>query len=241
MNSLNALMRVHSVIGQILVSRSGTFDSKTMLDCITRMVQASGRYIALNHAISAVLLFDRKGSLEEVDRFYDRPGLTKEEKLDKVERLFSFWSVYLSQAGLARYLSHDHAIRALKMLAGRYESTDQFKTGHIPFNFTSVLIIASLYRNGTLERDLFEKAIEKYGENSAFIPFLRLAVHFYAYYMPLSIQDKQWLGSKLKMPVTRLEAQRRKALFAGQAVSPQSPGTPKKLRKANPRQRPHRR
>jgi len=215
MNSLNALMRVHSVIGQILASRSGTFDAKTMMDCITRMVQASGRYIALNHAISAVLLYDKPGSLEEVDRAYDDTKLSKEEKYQKVERLFSFWSVYLSQAGLARYLSHDHAIRALKMLAGRNENAENYKTGHIPFNFTTVLIIASLYKNQSLERSLIEGAINKYGDQSAIIAFLRVAVHFYSYYMPLSIQDKQWLGQKLNMQVRRIEAQRQKAVFAG--------------------------
>lgn len=231
MNSLNALMRVHSVIGQILASRSGTFDSKTMLDCITRMVQASGRYIALNHAISAVLVYDRQGSLDEVDRAYDSPGLSKEEKLEKVERIFSFWSVYLSQVGLARYLSHDHAIRALKMLAGKYENADIHKNGNIPFNFTSVLILASLYKNSSLERDLFDKAIEKYGDKSALVPILRVAVHFYSYYMPLSIQDKQWLGAKLKMPVKKIEAQRRQAVFSGHSLPAPSSNKPKKIRK----------
>jgi hypothetical protein len=235
MKSINALMRVHSVIGQILASRSGTFDAKTMLDCITRMVQASGRYIALNHAISAVLIYDRDKALDEVDRAYDS-ALSKDEKLTKVERIFSFWSVYLSQAGLARYLSHDHAVRALKILSGRLENQDQFKRGHVPFNFTSVLAIASLYKDNELDRVLFEKILEKYGEHSAIIPLLRVAVHFQSYYLPLSIQDKQWLGAKLKMQVKRIEAQRRQAVFEGKALpKPDRASVPKIRRKKSKR------
>jgi hypothetical protein len=49
--SVNALLRTHSVIGQILGARSGTFTASLVLDCITRMVKASGRYVSLNHAI----------------------------------------------------------------------------------------------------------------------------------------------------------------------------------------------
>jgi hypothetical protein len=206
-----------------------------MLDCITRMVQASGRYIALNHAISAVLIYDRDKALDEVDRAYDS-ALSKDEKLTKVERIFSFWSVYLSQAGLARYLSHDHAVRALKILSGRLENQDQFKRGHVPFNFTSVLAIASLYKDNELDRVLFEKILEKYGEHSAIIPLLRVAVHFQSYYLPLSIQDKQWLGAKLKMQVKRIEAQRRQAVFEGKALpKPDRASVPKIRRKKSKR------
>lgn len=231
MKSTNALMRIHSVIGQILASRSGTFDSKTVLDCITRMVQASGRYIALNHAIAAVLIYDRHASKAEVDAAYDSSTLSSEEKFEKVERLFSFWSVFISQAGLARYLSHDHAIRALKMLVGRHESDDDKKGRRIPFNFSSVLLIASLYRDGRLDKELFSKTLEKYGDKSAIIPLIRVAVHFYSYYMPLSIGDKQWLATKLRMPLRRIEAQRRLAVFAGHKARLPSPRGDKPKRK----------
>jgi hypothetical protein len=205
------------------------------------MVQASGRYIALNHAISAVLVADKKKSIDEVDRAYDNQTLTGEEKWEKVERIFSFWSVFLSQAGLALYLSHDHAIRALKMLVGRYEGAEQYKAGHVPFNFTSVLVIASLYRNGVLDRDLIEKTIEKYGEKSALVPILRIAVHFYSYYMPLNIQDKQWLGAKLHMPVKRIEAQRRQAVFAGRGLPAPSLSSDKPRRRKKPARQFHKR
>jgi hypothetical protein len=218
MKSLNALMRIHSVLGQILSSRSGTFDSRTMVKCITRMVQASGRYVALNHAIAAVLIYDKQKSLDEVDRAYDNQKLSKEEKYEKVERIFSFWSVYVSQAGLARYLSQDHAIRALRFLVGENENPDTHKGRPIPFNYTSVLLIASLYRNGSLDKELFEKAIEKYGEKSSLISILRVAIHFYSYYMPLDIREKQWLSTKLSMPLERIEVQQRKAIAARKAL-----------------------
>jgi len=233
MKSMNALMRIHSVIGQILASRSGTFDSKTLVDCITRMVRASGRYVALNHAIAAVLVYDKQKGLVEVDRAFDNARMSREEKFDKVERIFSFWSVYISQAGLARYLSQDHAIRALRILAGKFENADDYHGRNIPFNFTSVFIIASLYSTGTLDRDMFEAAIEKYGDKSALLSILRVAVHFYSYYMPLSIQDKQWLGNKLGMPLQKLEVQRRKAVFASSGLL----ALPKKASEAKKRKR----
>jgi hypothetical protein len=220
MKSTNALMRIHSVLGQILSSRPGTFETKILLDCIKRMVQASGRYIALNHAIAAVLIVDRDASLEEVDRAVDNLALSAEEKLDKVERIFSFWSVYLSQAGLARYLNSDHSIRGLKLLVGQFEREDDADVeGNIPFNFSSVLTIAQLYKRGSVDRREIEDAIEKYGENSAFVSLLRVVFHIYSYYMPMSIEDKQWVATKLRMSLQYLEAQRRKAISSGRQAN----------------------
>lgn len=220
MRSANALMRVHSVLGQILASRPGTFETSILLNCIERMVKASGRYIRLNHAIAAVLSVDKERSLHEVDRAVDNIELSPEEKLEKVERIFSFWSVYLSQAGLARYLNNDHSIRGLQLLSGRHESAEHAdENGNIPYNFSSVLAIAELYRNGKINRQSLEDIILKYGDKSAFISLLRMVLHIYAYYMPMSIEDKQWVSGKLRMSLRYLEAQRRKALTSGRSRS----------------------
>jgi len=211
--SVNALMRIHSVIGQILSARSGTFSAALVLDCITRMVQASGRYVALNHAIAAVLMFDKEFSVEELKKEYRSSRLSPEEKYEKVTRIFAFWSVYISHAGLARYLDQEHSIRALDRLVDAYESSSSKADGqNLPFNFTFVRAVARLYNTGRINRHEIDEILQRYGESSSIIHLLRVVVHMYAYYMPLSIEDKQWVSEKLNMPIGRIEMQRLRAI-----------------------------
>lgn len=211
--SVNALLRTHSVIGQILGARSGTFNAALVLDCITRMVRASGRYVALNHAIAAILMFDKDYSVEQLKKEFRDSRLTPEEKYEKVTRIFAFWSVYLSHAGLARYLNQEHSIRALDKLAEIHEGENsKSKDGNVPFNFTFVRTVARLYHSGRIDRKEIEDIVEKYGESSAIMSLMRVVIHMYAYYMPLTIEDKQWVSQKLRMPIRRIEVQRLKAI-----------------------------
>jgi hypothetical protein len=218
MRSVNALLRSHSVLGQILATRAGTFPAPVLLDCIANMVQASGRYAALNHAIATVLMHeDDLENRAEVDNAItgDQPV---EEKLRKVRRIFAFWSVYLSQAGLARYLSNAHAIRALEKLVDDYEAEHVAPGEKIPFNYTSVLVIAKLYHTGKISRSDIEECIRKYGDKSAVMHLFRVAIHIYTYYMPLEIEEKQWLSAKLSIPVQHMEAQRFRASDIGRKI-----------------------
>ncbi|SDN96242.1 TIR domain-containing protein [Ensifer sp. YR511] len=208
--SVNALLRIHSVIGQILTGRSGTYGTDQVLTCITKMVQASGRYASLNHAIAAILIYDKDGSLSEVEKAVKGDGLTMDEKYKKVMRLFAFWSVFMSQNGLARYLNQDHSIRALERLAKDFES-EAGDDGHIPYNFTSVLLIARLYNKGRLNKEEVEEVIHKYGEHSSLVAILRVTLHIYSYYMPMTIQDKQWISKTLNLPLKAIEMQRVRA------------------------------
>jgi hypothetical protein len=215
MRTVNALLRTHSVIGQILSARSGTFSADLVLDCITRMVKASGRYVALNHAIAAVLIYDRDNSIQVIERTIRGDHLSAEEKYEKVTRIFAFWSVYISHAGLARYLTQEHSIRALDILSKTEEGEDK-KTpgGNVPFNFTLVKTVAQLYNSGRIDRRVIDDILQRYGENSALVGLLRAVVHMYAYYMPLAIEDKQWVSNKLRMPLRKIEVQRLKAITA---------------------------
>lgn len=209
MQSVNALFRAHSVIGHILGARAGTYSAQLILDCVTRMVQASGRYAALNHAIATILTFEKARSINDIKDALSVDEKKAEERYNKIKRIFSFWCVYMSQAGLARYLCQEHTIRALNRLVDQYEAE---KIGdHIPFNFTSVQIISKLYKTGKIDHNYIETILDKYGEKSALVALLRVAYHIYAYYMPLSIQDKQWLSSKLSIPMKKIEAQRLKS------------------------------
>jgi hypothetical protein len=213
MKSVNALLRTHSVIGQILSGRSGTFNAQLVTDCITRMVKASGRYVSLNHAIAAVLIYDRDKSLEEIRIAFRADSSSVEEKYEKVKRIFAFWSVYISHAGLARYLNQEHSIRALEKLAAEYDSEDKRTAGgNTPFNFTLVKVVARLYNSGRIDRNEIENVVQTYGEHSSVMALLRVVIHMYAYYMPLTIEDKQWVSQKLRMPLRRIEVQRMKAV-----------------------------
>src|SRR5215204_1051963 len=204
-----------TVIGQILSGRSGTFSAALVLECITRMVKASGRYVSLNHAIAAVLIYDKEKSVEEVGRAMRGDHLTPEEKYERVTRIFAFWSVYLAHAGLARYLNQEHSIRALGILSDKHESEDTITAGgNVPFNFTFVKIVANLYNSGGIDRNEIDAVIQKYDENSSIVALLRVVIHMYAYYMPLDIEDKQWVSQKLRMPLRKIEMQRLKAITA---------------------------
>lgn len=206
LKSVNALMRTHSVIGQILSSRSGTYGANLVLDCISKMVQASGRYASLNHAIATVLMFDPEAAEKSANAVLRVDDLTSEEKQKKVMRIFAFWSVYLSQTGLARYLNQEHSIRALSKLVEVHEA-DKYDDGHFPFNFTSVLLIAKLYNTGSIDRNALSDAIDKYGRDSSLFAVIRAAIHIYSYYMPMSIKDKQWISQQLGIPLRAIEMQ----------------------------------
>lgn len=118
--------------------------------------------------------------------------LTPEERYEKATRIFAFWSVYLSHAGLARYLSQEHSIRALERLADKYETVDtKTAKGNVPFNFTFVKAVARLYNSGRVDKNEIDSILQRYGENSAVIPLLRVVYHMYTYYIPISIEDKQ--------------------------------------------------
>jgi hypothetical protein len=208
--SVNALMRAHSVIGQILSARSGTYGAELVMNCITKMVQASGRYTALNHSIATVLLYDREFALRTAKGVVRSDGLSDDEKYEKVMRIFAFWSVFLSQTGLARYLAQPHSIRALERLVAKHEAFPD-DDGHYPYNFLSVLLISKLYATQAVDRAGIDSAIEKLGKESGLFAVLRATFHIYSYYMPMSIQDKQWLSQKLRIPIRAFEMQKLRA------------------------------
>src|ERR1700730_2640189 len=86
-------------------------------------------------------------------------------------------------------------------------------------NFTFVLLVARLYNSGKIDRREIESCIQKYGEQSTIMGLLRVVMHIYAYYMPLTIEDKQWISNKLRMPLKRIEVQRLKGSDSAKRVS----------------------
>jgi len=213
MRSVNALLRIHSVIGQILGGRSGTYGSHLMFDCITRMVKASGRYASLNHAIATVLVLEKDQAIADIALSENADKNFAKDRYEKIVRIFSFWSVYLSHVGLARYLSKEHSIRALERLAEKYEGNEnKTSSGNIPFNFSIVHLAAKLYHSGKIDKLEIEKALKKYGENSSIFAILKVVIYIYSYYMPIDIEEKQWLSSKLGIPLRKMEVLHLKSL-----------------------------
>jgi hypothetical protein len=210
MKSVNALLRTHSVVGQILNGRAGTYGAPLIMECIAKMVQASGRYASLNHAIATILIFDPDMAEYSASTVLKIEDMTSEEKRKKIVRIFAFWSVYLSQTGLARYLSQEHSMRALERLAEKFEH-EKDDHGHYPYNFTSVLLIARLYESGKIDKAGIEAAISKYGSESSIFAIIRVTIFMYSYYMPMSIKDKQWVAVRLGIPVRAIEMQKVRA------------------------------
>jgi hypothetical protein len=75
-----------------------------------------------------------------------------------------------------------------------------------------VKVVARLYNSGRIDRNEIENVVQVYGEHSSIMALLRVVIHMYAYYMPLTIEDKQWVSHKLRMPLRRIEVQRMKAV-----------------------------
>ena len=135
-------------------------------------------------------------------------------KYEKVTRIFVFLVGVLARAGLARYLSHDHSIRALELLSEKYE-TEDIKTpdGHVPFNFTFVKAVAHLYKSRRIDKNEIDDILKKYGEtSSAHLSFFASCSICMRITCPLS--DKQWLSQKLRMPIKKIEVQHLKAITA---------------------------
>jgi hypothetical protein len=235
MKNANALFRLHSVIGQILSTRSGTFSAPVLVNCIERMVKASGRFSYLNHAIAAVIIYDKENNADQIDKAIVSEALSIGDKYNKIMRLFSFWAVYMSQAGLARYLGQDHSIRALERLVSQYENLEsKDELGYIPFNFTSVLAVAKIYHFGKIDTNDIDAIFNKYGSDSAIIAILRTTIRIYSYYMPLSYQDKQWVAQRFKMPLLQVELPSWKASKSPTNVAKKKKGA--LLDKGKPRQ-----
>lgn len=205
--SVNALLRIHSIIGHILNARQGTYSKSLILKIITSMVEASGRYASLNHAIAALLIFKDKDAIEGVKEAYSGDDDDFDSKFDRISRIFGFWSVYLSQAGLARYLSGDHTIKALSELVESNERGTNNTSSLVPYNYTSVYLIAKLYNEKKFDHSEIEKTINLYGDQSALVTLLRTASFIYSYYMPLDYKEKQWMTNKLSMNSERLQTQ----------------------------------
>ena len=211
MSNVNAMFRVHSVMSQILASRPGTIEKEKFIYAIEEMVKCSGRFARLNHAIAAVLIYDKENSLPEVEAAFPKDGMPLMERYKRVTKIYSFWSVYLAQAGLGRYLSQDHCIRALDVLIDKHERDDT--ESEKPFNFSSVRFVAKLWKDKSVDKSGVDELLERYGKNSAIFGLVRTALYFFSNYMPLGYADKQWVSQKVNMRITGLRNQeQRKAL-----------------------------
>ena len=209
MRNVNALLRIHSVMGHILSTRPGTYNRPVLENTLKAMVRASGRYASLNHSIAALLLYGDEDSIKSINALDEIHGKTFEEKYKKIMSIFGFWSVYLSQVGLARYLSNKHVIRALHSIVVSEERAPIPKGNNEPrpFNYSSVYVVAKLNDEGRLDRKAIEDCIKFYGKDSALFAILRTVVHMYSFYLPMSIEDKQWVAQRLGMSVSGIETQ----------------------------------
>lgn len=207
LRSVNALLRTHSIIGQILGARAGTYPAKQIMNCIEKMVAASGRFVALNHAIATVMLKDVDKTLGDIQGTFILDDVNKNDMLKKIIRIFGFWSVYIAQAGLARYLRQDHNVRALGRLADIHESEISTNDNPTPFNYTSVYLIAKFYCEEDFDKKEVQEKLKIYGENSGIWSILRAVINLYSYYLPLDIGKKQWLSTTFHMKLQRLQLQ----------------------------------
>lgn len=192
---VNALIRLHSVMGHILQARSGTYTASRVVETIDAMVRASGRYADLNQSVALLIQHGDEDAIAEIGTLDITGGSSFEAKQERLIRLFGFWSVYMSQAGLARYLTGEHTVRALKQMA--LEREIHAENAEKAFNFSSCYIVASLLSNNQFDEEFVDLAIKKFGEHSALMAFVRAAVFNQSHYLALSARDRQRIENKL--------------------------------------------
>jgi len=212
MSNVNAMYRVHSVIGQILTNRAGTYSAKTVIEAIEKMIKSGGRFANANLAIAGILLDDEEGSIPEIQRAFPKDTISPKERYKKVYNIFSFWSVYIAQAGIGRHLAQDHCIRALDRLIERYEPNEDKSS----YNFSSVRFFANVWRTRNIDRKELDQLKQKYGEESSIFDLIRKGVYFFTYYMPVGFDEKQSLANQLKMRIGSLRKRERSGVISGE-------------------------
>ena len=199
---VNALIRLHSVMGHILQARSGTYTAERVVETIDAMIRASGRYADLNQSMALLIQHEDENAIADIKALEIAGVSTFEAKQERLIRLFGFWSIYMSQAGLARYLAGEHTVRALKRMA--LEREIEAQNSEKAFNFSSCYIVASLISNNVLDEAFLDLAIKKFGEHSALMAFVRAAVFNHSHYLNLKIRDRQRIEKKLNFRSKKL-------------------------------------
>ncbi len=200
MGQVNSLFRIQSILSQVLSTRSGTFRKDTVILTVEAMVKAAGRFSRLNLSVAEQIIADPDGWILGVREAFPNDDLSTAERSKKLLKIFSFWSVMLSQGGVARLLKEPHAVAALKILHKENElDSDGNLTSDKPFNFSTILCVAELWSSGKIDKVKIEKFTTEYGKDSPFTEMLRFSLFIFSHYNSIDTQTRQWLNSAMNI------------------------------------------
>lgn len=200
MGQVNSLFRIQSILSQALSTRSGTFKRDTVVLTVESMVKASGRFCRTNLAVAEQIIADPDEWILNVRESFPNDDLSTEERSNKILKIFSFWSIMLSQGGMARLLREPHAIAALRILHKEHElDVDGNLSSDEAFNFSSILCVAEMWSSGTVDKEKIEKFIAQYGKTSSFTEMLRFSIFVFSHYNPIDVKTRQWMSQTLRI------------------------------------------
>ena len=200
MGQVNSLFRIQSILSQVLSTRSGTFKRDTVILTVDAMIKASGRFCRLNLSVAEQIIADPDGWILGVKEAFPNDDLTTEARSNKLLKIFSFWSVVLSQGGVARLLREPHSIAALKILHKEHElGPDNTLAEDEGFNFSSVLCVAELWSSGKIDKEKIQNLVTLYGKESSFTEMLRFSLFVFSHYNSIDPTTRQWLSSSMNI------------------------------------------
>jgi len=210
-----SLFRAQSILSNALNCRKGTFEAKTVLDCVISIVSSAGRFANFNIELAALALKDFPKTLEFMQaKFTDEKfdylvensdqidSFSNEDLVAEVEDFVSIHGhamPFVSMAVAGKILSYESTLLALDRLL----ETEELKTSDA-VQFELIVHVASLYRTNRVDKEGIENIVKKYGKHSNSVSFLRYIYFLYSRFIPIDTKDRQWLSSTLKVSLSSL-------------------------------------
>lgn len=222
---MNSLFRMQSIICNAINTRQGTFKREIILKCVDSLIKSAGRFAHSNLNISRKLLGNMDVAIKSAgDKFpeddfsylKDHGAMLARQKAAfvsaKIQDEINFhsrWSIISSQGVLGRVLSQNNTNIALKELYEKeVESIEE--TTEFNYNYLMAYGVSSLWNSGKIDREFYDDVLEKHGDIGFVRDVLSFSIFIFSKYMPISVQDRQWLSTKLHMKLQSFRVRQRK-------------------------------
>jgi len=192
---MNSLFRMQSIIGNAINTRQGTFKRDIILKCVHSLIKSSGRFAHENLKQTRKLL----GNLDTAIKIQDEINF------------HGRWAIISSQGVLGRVLSQNNTNIALQELYQNEENNSE-KGNDFNYNYLMAYGVSSLWQSGKINKVFYDNVMEKHGDIGFVRDVLSFSIFVFSRYMPISVKDRQWLSSKLRMRLQSFRYRQRKLL-----------------------------